>query len=34
MVHTPQATLVVPADQAQRVKDLQARVAATAPDLA
>jgi hypothetical protein len=34
VVHTPTATLVVPADQAQRVKELQALVAEQAPDLA
>jgi mannose-1-phosphate guanylyltransferase len=34
VVHTPTATLVMPADQAQRVKELQARVAEQAPDLA
>ena len=34
VVHTPTATLVVPADQAQRVKELQALVAQQAPDLA
>ena len=32
VVHTPEATLVVPADQAQRVKELHARVLAEAPD--
>jgi mannose-1-phosphate guanylyltransferase len=34
VVHTPTATLVVPAAQAQRVKELQALVAEQAPDLA
>ena len=34
VVHTPTATLVMPADQAQRVKDLHALVAAQAPELA
>ncbi len=34
VVHTPTATLVMPAAQAQRVKELQARVAEQAPDLA
>jgi mannose-1-phosphate guanylyltransferase len=34
VVHTPTATLVMPADQAQRVKELQARVAEQAPELA
>jgi mannose-1-phosphate guanylyltransferase len=34
VVHTPTATLVMPADQAQRVKDLHALVAEQAPDLA
>ncbi len=34
VVHTPAATLVVPAAEAQRVKDVQARVAAEAPDRA
>ena len=34
VVHTPTATLVVPAAQAQSVKDLHARVAQVAPDLA
>ena len=34
VVHTPEATLVVPADQAQRVKDLHARVLAEAPERA
>lgn len=34
VVHTPTATLVVPADQVQRVKELQGLVAATYPDLA
>ena len=34
VVSTPDALLVVPADQAQRVKDLQAQVASTDPDLA
>jgi mannose-1-phosphate guanylyltransferase len=34
VVHTPTATLVVPAAQAQRVKDLHALVAADYPDLA
>jgi mannose-1-phosphate guanylyltransferase len=33
VVHTAQATLVVPADQAQRVKDLHAQVASTHPEL-
>jgi mannose-1-phosphate guanylyltransferase len=33
VVHTPQATLVVPADQAQRVKELHAAVAADHPEL-
>lgn len=32
VVHTPRATLVVPADQAQRVKDLHAIVAAEHPE--
>ena len=34
VVHTPTATLVMPADQAQRVKDLHAQVACLAPELA
>ena len=34
VVHTPTATLVMPADQAQRVKELQAQVAAEHPELA
>jgi len=34
VVHTPTATLVVPADQVQRVKELQGLVAAQFPDLA
>jgi mannose-1-phosphate guanylyltransferase len=34
VVHTSSATLVMPADQAQRVKDLHALVAEQAPDLA
>ncbi len=34
VVHTPHATLVVPADQAQRVKELHALVATAAPELA
>ena len=34
VVHTPEATLVMPAEQAQRVKDLHARVVEQAPDLA
>ena len=34
VVHTPQATLVMPAADAQRVKELHARVTETAPDLA
>ena len=34
VVHTPSATLVMPADQAQRVKDLHALVAEQAPELA
>jgi mannose-1-phosphate guanylyltransferase len=34
VVHTPTATLVMPADDAQRVKELHARVAEVAPDLA
>jgi len=34
VVHTPGATLVMPADQAQRVKQLHALVAAHAPDRA
>jgi mannose-1-phosphate guanylyltransferase len=34
VVHTPTATLVMPADQAQRVKELHALVAAQAPELA
>jgi mannose-1-phosphate guanylyltransferase len=34
VVHTPTATLVMPADQAQRVKDLHALVNEQAPDLA
>jgi mannose-1-phosphate guanylyltransferase len=33
VVHTPQATLVVPADQAQRVKELHALVATDHPEL-
>jgi mannose-1-phosphate guanylyltransferase len=33
VVHTPKATLVMPADQAQRVKELHALVAAQAPEL-
>jgi len=34
VVHTPTATLVMPAEQAQRVKQLHARVAEQAPELA
>jgi len=34
VVHTPSATLVMPADQAQRVKELHALVQADHPDLA
>jgi mannose-1-phosphate guanylyltransferase len=34
VVHTPVATLVMPAADAQRVKELHARVAETAPELA
>jgi mannose-1-phosphate guanylyltransferase len=34
VVHTASATLVVPADQAQRVKELHALVAQQAPELA
>ncbi len=34
VVHTPAATLVVPAAEAQRVKELHARVAELAPELA
>jgi mannose-1-phosphate guanylyltransferase len=34
VVHTPSATLVMPADQAQRVKELHAMVAVEAPELA
>ena len=34
VVHTPEATLVVPADQAQRVKDLHAQVLLEAPERA
>jgi mannose-1-phosphate guanylyltransferase len=34
VVHTPTATLVMPADQAQRVKDLHALVSEQYPDLA
>lgn len=34
VVHTPTATLVVPADQAQRVKELHGLVATQAPELA
>jgi mannose-1-phosphate guanylyltransferase len=34
VVHTPSATLVMPADDAQRVKELHARVVAQAPELA
>lgn len=34
VVHTPTATLVMPAADAQRVKELHARVAQVAPDLA
>ena len=34
VVHTPTATLVMPAAEAQRVKELHARVAEVAPDLA
>jgi len=34
VVHTPDATLVMPADQAQRVKELHALVAEQAPELA
>ena len=34
VVHTPHATLVVPVDQAQRVKDLHAIVAAEHPEMA
>ena len=33
VVHTPTATLVMPADQAQRVKDLHAQVAVQFPEL-
>ena len=33
VVHTPGATLVVPLEQSQRVKDLHSRVAEQAPDL-
>ncbi len=34
VVHTPQATLVMPADDAQRVKELHALIAEQAPELA
>jgi mannose-1-phosphate guanylyltransferase len=34
VVHTPHATLVMPADEAQRVKELHAQVAKAFPDLA
>ncbi len=34
VVHTPAATLVMPAAEAQRVKELHARVAQVAPELA
>ena len=34
VVHTPTATLVMPAARAQSVKDLHARVAEVAPELA
>ena len=34
VVHTPTATLVMPAAQAQRVKELHARIVETAPELA
>jgi len=34
VVHTPTATLVMPADDAQRVKELHARVVADYPELA
>ena len=34
VVHTPEATLVMPAADAQRVKELHARVVETAPELA
>jgi mannose-1-phosphate guanylyltransferase len=34
VVHTPTATLVMPAAEAQRVKDLHAAVAREHPDLA
>jgi mannose-1-phosphate guanylyltransferase len=34
VVHTPEATLVMPAADAQRVKELHARVVQTAPELA
>ena len=34
VVHTPGATLVMPADQAQRVKELHAKVAEGSPELA
>jgi mannose-1-phosphate guanylyltransferase len=34
VVHTPTATLVMPAADAQRVKELHARVAEYAPELA
>jgi mannose-1-phosphate guanylyltransferase len=34
VVHTPTATLVMPADEAQRVKDLHALVTEQAPELA
>jgi mannose-1-phosphate guanylyltransferase len=34
VVHTPQVTMVVPADQAQRVKELHALVSETYPELA
>ncbi|MGZ6804760.1 MAG: hypothetical protein ACXVFU_17090 [Nocardioidaceae bacterium] len=34
VVHTPTATLVMPADQAQQVKALHAKVAASYPHLA
>jgi hypothetical protein len=34
VVHTPTATLVMPAADAQRVKELHARVTEVAPELA
>jgi mannose-1-phosphate guanylyltransferase len=34
VVHTPRATLVMPAEQAQRVKDLHALVKERFPELA